>query len=156
MKTGFELTAADALERLAARGPALDALYAEADALRRERMSDAVFIRGIVEFSNVCGNDCLYCGIRASNRKVRRYTWTPDEILETARKLPASQQTTLVLQSGEAPGPGDRELGRLIRRIKAETSLAVTLSVGNRPEAVYRHWRDCGMDRYLLRFEKGS
>lgn len=153
MRTGLELTRADALAWLTARGPALESLYAEADALRRARLGDAVFIRGIVEFSNRCANDCLYCGIRASNRTVRRYTLTPDEILEVARKLPASQQTTLVLQSGEAPGPGDRELGRLIRRIKAETSLAVTLSVGNRPEAVYRHWRDCGMDRYLLRFE---
>jgi biotin synthase len=64
------------------------------------------------------------------------------------------QVTTVVLQSGESPSsPGDRELGKLIRRIKRETPLAVTLSVGNRPRGVYEFWRDCGMDRYLLRFE---
>ena len=64
------------------------------------------------------------------------------------------QQTTIVLQSGEAISrDGDRRLGELVRRIKAETTLSVTVSVGNRPRDVYAHWRDCGMDRYLLRFE---
>jgi biotin synthase len=153
LKTGFELSLSDALNLLAAQGPDRDALYARADEVRRAAMGDAVFIRGIIEFSNVCANDCLYCGIRASNRSVRRYTMTPDEILETAKRLPAAGQTTVVLQSGEAPALGDRELGALIRRIKSETSLAVTLSVGNRPLEVYRHWRECGLDRYLLRFE---
>ena len=63
-------------------------------------------------------------------------------------------QTTVVLQSGEAPSPaGDVALGKLIARIKAETPLAVTLSVGNRSRDVYAFWRDCGLDRYLLRFE---
>jgi biotin synthase len=153
MSKEFELTRKDALVWLAARGPALEALYARADAVRRDTMSDAVYIRGIIEFSNVCANDCLYCGIRASNGKVRRYTMTPDEILETARRLPAAGQTTVVLQSGEAQALGDRELGDLIRRLKRETTLAVTLSTGNRPAEVYRYWKECGLDRYLLRFE---
>ncbi len=144
---------ADALRLLSAQGPELEALYARADAVRREHMSDTVFLRGIVEFSNVCANDCCYCGIRASNRKIRRYTMNEDEILEVARCLPESQQTTIVLQSGESEAFGDKELGALIQRIKRETPLAVTLSVGNRPPEVYRYWRECGLDRYLLRFE---
>ncbi len=138
---------ADAAPGAAAR------LYRAADAVRRRNMGDAVYVRGIIEFSNHCANNCWYCGLRADNRRVRRYTMPAAEILATARRLEASRQTTVVLQSGEAPAFGDRELGALIRQIKAETSLAVTISAGNRARAVYAYWRDCGMDRYLLRFE---
>ncbi len=129
-------------------------LFARADAVRRARMGDAVPLRGIIEFSNRCASDCAYCGIRRSNRALRRYTMPPDEILDVARRMAGWGQMTVVLQSGETPSrEGDRELGELIRRIKRETPLAVTLSVGNRPRDVYAYWRECGMDRYLLRFE---
>jgi biotin synthase len=144
----------EARRLLSATGAEREGLYRRADTVRREMMGDQVFIRGIIEFANVCANDCLYCGIRASNRKVRRYRLTPDEVLEAARQMTDCQVTTVVLQSGEAPSRlGDRELGDMIRRIKRETDLAVTLSVGNRSREVYEFWRDCGMDRYFLRFE---
>ncbi len=142
-----------ALELLRAAGPELAELYAAADRTRHEEMGDEVFIRSIIEFSNRCANDCLYCGLRRSNPEVRRYTMTPDAILAALAGVRAQGATTVVLQSGEAPALGDEALGELVRRIKAETGLAVTLSVGNRPRAVYARWRDCGMDRYLLRFE---
>lgn len=129
-------------------------LFARADAVRRERMGDAVYLRGIVEFSNICVNDCFYCGIRAANDRVARYRLDDAEILDLARRIEGVGQTTIVLQSGEAPSrEGDAALGRLIARIKAETGLAVTLSVGNRLRDVYALWRDSGLDRYLLRFE---
>jgi biotin synthase len=131
-----------------------DVLYGAADRVRRNHMGEAIFLRGIVEFSNICANDCLYCGIRRSNRATRRYRMEEDEIVEMARRMPQWSQSTIVLQSGEAPSPAeDRRIGEVIRRIKAETPLAVTISAGNRPREVYAHWRDCGMDRYLLRFE---
>ncbi|CAH2604086.1 [FeFe] hydrogenase maturase subunit HydE [Rhodovastum atsumiense] len=151
----MELQAVDeVLTALRARGPERAALFARADALRRERMGEAVHLRGIVEFSNICANDCLYCGIRVSNRAINRYRMEADEVMEVARRMEGWRQGTIVLQSGEASSPaGDRRLGELVRRIKAETSLAVTLSVGNRPHEVYAYWRECGMDRYLLRFE---
>ena len=134
-----------------------EALYIRADALRKETHGDAVPIRGIIEFSNICANDCLYCGIRKSNTSVRRYSLSADEILETARKMSAWHQGTLVLQSGETPSPErDKWIGEVVRRVKAETGLAVTLSVGNRPKSTYAFWQDCGMDRYLLRFETSS
>lgn len=142
-----------AIQLLRAEGEGLKALYQEADSVRRQFMGDDVYIRGIVEFSNICSNDCLYCGIRASNRNVRRYTMDADEILEVASAMMNTQQTTIVLQSGEAPGIKDKELGELIKRIKKQTSLTVTVSVGNRQYDTYRYWRDCGMDRYFLRFE---
>lgn len=141
------------LRLLRSEGDDLKGLYARADRIRREHMGDEVYVRGIIEFSNLCANDCLYCGIRASNARVNRYTMTVDEILETARSFEPVGQTTVVLQSGERPGLTDEEIGRLIRAIKSSTSLAVTLSVGNRPREVYRFWKDCGMDRYLVRFE---
>lgn len=142
-----------ALELLSAAGDELEDLYRHADMVRKNHMGDEVFIRGIVEFSNICLNDCLYCGIRASNGDVARYSLSPDEILGIARTMTGSEQTTIVLQSGETPGVSDRKLGDTISRIKGETGLAVTVSVGNRPRETYRYWKECGMDRYLLRFE---
>ncbi|MBP7275997.1 MAG: [FeFe] hydrogenase H-cluster radical SAM maturase HydE [Kiritimatiellae bacterium] len=130
------------------------ALYREADATRAEHMGRAVPVRGIIEFSNVCANDCAYCGIRRSNADVPRYTLDEDEVMAVARRMEGWGQMTVVLQSGEAPSDRrDRELGEIIRRIKRETPLAVTVSSGNRPRETYAHWRACGMDRYLLRFE---
>lgn len=141
------------LKLLKSEGKDLGELYDRADRVRQEHTGDEVYVRGIIEFSNLCANDCLYCGIRASNLRVNRYTMTIDEILETARSFEPAGQTTVVLQSGETPGLSDEGIGQLIRAIKSETSLAVTLSVGNRPREVYRFWKECGMDRYLIRFE---
>jgi len=149
-----ELSIGEILELLRTPPESRRDLYARADDVRRENVGDEVYFRGIVEFSNVCANDCLYCGIRAGNRGVRRYRIDADEILETARRMAGWNQTTIVLQSGETPSPsGDAALTELISRIKAETTLAVTISAGNRPREVYRRWREAGMDRYLLRFE---
>ena len=146
---------ADLIPLLRSTGADLAALYARADAMRRERCGDAVPIRSIVEFSNVCANDCLYCGIRASNPVPARYRMSPDEILASVRQIAASGAAgTVVLQGGETPGPADDEIAALLRRIKTEVpGLAITLSVGNRPRDIYARWRDAGMDRYLLRFE---
>ncbi|HOW53564.1 MAG TPA: [FeFe] hydrogenase H-cluster radical SAM maturase HydE [Syntrophorhabdaceae bacterium] len=148
-----EYTKERALGLLSAEGDALEDLYRHADMVRRNHMGEEVFIRGIVEFSNICLNDCLYCGIRASNRDVARYAIPPEEIVDIAHAMKGSEQTTVVLQSGETPGMADDKLGSVIRRIKGETGLAVTVSVGNRPYETYRFWKECGMDRYLLRFE---
>ena len=149
------ISRADLLPLLCAAGDELAALYARADAVRRERCGDAVPIRAIVEFSNVCANDCLYCGIRASNPVPARYRMSPDEILAAVRQIAAAGTAgTVVLQGGETPGPADDEIAALLRRIKTEIpARAIPLSVGNRPRDVYARWRDAGMDRYLLRFE---
>lgn len=153
MSHELKYTREKAIQFLKAEGEGLERLYREADLIRRQYMGDGVFIRGIIEFSNICANNCLYCGIRVSNRNVKRYTMQPDEILEAAYAMAKSQQTTIILQSGETPGIRDEELGEIIKRIKKETSLTVTVSVGNRFCETYRYWRECGMDRYFLRFE---
>lgn len=149
--TGFSREEVVALLRR--EGGELEELYATADRVRQVHVGDDVYIRGIIEFSNLCANDCLYCGIRASNLLVTRYVMSPEEILATAKAMEPLGQTTVVLQSGETPGLTDAEIGDLVRHIKAETGLAVTLSVGNRPYETYRFWKECGMDRYLIRFE---
>jgi biotin synthase len=148
-----EYTREAVLRCLMAEGEDLKDLYRKANALRHEYMGDTVYIRGIIEFSNICANNCLYCGIRASNKKVERYIIKPDEILDIARAMVKTVQTTVVLQSGEGSGLTDDEFGRMIKEIKEKTSLSITVSVGNRPFETYCYWHECGMDRYLLRFE---
>ena len=86
-----------------------ETLFARADAVRKDNMGDEVFLRGIVEFSNICANDCLYCGIRKSNHDVRRYRIDEEEILEVARRMEGWQQTTIVLQSGEVAAEKEDE-----------------------------------------------
>ena len=141
------------MKLFSAKGEEREELYQRADAVRHEYMGDDVYIRGIIEFSNICANNCLYCGIRAGNAKVERYAMGAEEILEAAYAMANTALTTVVLQSGEVPGLTDQQLGEIIRAIKQKTALSITLSVGNRPYDTYRYWRDCGMDRYLLRFE---
>ena len=138
---------------LRSEGDDLSRLYARADGVRQEHMGDEVYVRGIIEFSNLCANDCLYCGIRASNFNVDRYSMSIDDIMQAVGSFERMGQTTVVLQSGETPGLSDEDIGQLIRTIKSGTSLAVTLSVGNRSREVYSYWKECGMDRYLIRFE---
>ncbi|MDY0150541.1 MAG: [FeFe] hydrogenase H-cluster radical SAM maturase HydE [Kiritimatiellia bacterium] len=152
---GKTLTRENLLPLLRATDADLSALYARADAVRRENCGDAVPIRAILEFSNVCANDCLYCGIRASNPDPIRYQMAAADIRAAARQIAGEEIAgTIVLQAGETPGASDDAIAALIRDIKTDCpALAITLSVGNRPRHVYARWRDAGMDRYLLRFE---
>lgn len=131
----------------------LEGLWARADAVRRQRVGDEVHLRGLIEFSNHCVRHCTYCGLRAPNRALRRCRMTAEEILAAARRAVGLGYGTVVLQSGEDHGVRAEWLADVIRRIKAETPLAVTLSVGERPEGDLAVWRDAGADRYLLRFE---
>jgi len=146
-------TKAELLDALRWQGEDLDALYQAADECRRRYVGEEVYIRGILEYSNICIRNCAYCGIRAGNRKVRRYLMTEEEMVECAEKIARGPATTIVLQAGESQALPDQALGRVIQAIKAQTPLAVTVSAGVRPESVYRFWRQCGMDRYLIRFE---
>lgn len=131
----------------------LEELWQWADRVRRENVGDEVHLRGLVEISNHCVRTCGYCGIRAGNRKVARYRMTAEEVLDCARLAVTYGYGTLVLQSGEDYGISRDWLAEIVRRVKAETPLAVTLSLGERPEADLIAWREAGADRYLLRFE---
>ncbi len=135
---------------------ALEELWARADRVRREHVGDDVHLRGLIEFSNHCRRLCGYCGLRADNRQIERYRMTADEILECARQAVDFGYGTVVLQSGEDYGFGATWLESLVRRLKSETPLAVTLSVGERPLPELRRWKAAGADRYLLRFETSN
>jgi biotin synthase len=119
-------------------------------------MGDAVHLRGLIEFTNVCGRDCLYCGIRRSNSEVFRYQMTVDEIFETAAHAKDLGYKSLVLQSGEnAQYPLDA-MCAVVARIKNELRLAVTLSMGEKTYEEYAALKEAGCDRYLLRFETSA
>jgi biotin synthase len=131
----------------------LEYLWAAADETRRRHVGDEVHLRGLIEISNHCVRACGYCGLRAENREVERYRMSADEILQCARNAQAWGWGTVVLQSGEDYGLRTDWIAEIVRRIKAETELAVTLSLGERPEEDLAVWREAGADRYLLRFE---
>lgn len=142
-------------EELAAAIAAADfgAVYAAADECRRRTVGDTVHLRAIVEFSNHCRRQCRYCGLNAHNSNLRRFRMTPDEIVQTARQAADAGYRTVVLQSGEDAWFTPQVLGDVVRRIKAETGLVITLSCGELPEADYAYFRQCGADRYLLKHE---
>lgn len=131
-------------------------LWTASDAARRENVGEAVHLRGLVEFSNHCVRQCGYCGLRADNRSIGRYRMSADEILVCAAEAVRFGYGTVVLQSGEDYGIAAEWMADVIRRIKAETDLAVTLSLGERPDHDLRLWRQAGADRYLLRFETSN
>ncbi len=117
----------------------------------------AVFVRGLIEFTNYCKNDCLYCGIRRSNQNAHRYRLSDEEILSCCREGYALGFRTFVLQGGEDPYYTDERLIPLLRRIKVQyPDCAVTLSLGERSFESYEALLAAGADRYLLRHETAN
>ncbi|MDF2630205.1 MAG: putative biotin synthetase [Symbiobacteriaceae bacterium] len=154
-ESGGYLTRADLVELLALPkdDPDFQALLDIADRVRERTMGDGVYLRGIIEFSNICRVDCHYCGIRRSNKTLQRYRMPVDVIVDTAKRAEGLGYGSVVLQSGEGDALPPDELAEAVRRIKAETGLAVTLSVGERTKEEYAYWKQAGADRYLLRHE---
>lgn len=118
------------------------------------RFGYGVFLRGLIEVSNFCRNDCLYCGIRRSNAAVSRYRLSADEILDCCEHGYAIGLRTFVLQGGEDAVFSDRSLVPLVRQIRRRwPDCAITLSLGERSAASYRALYEAGANRYLLRHE---
>jgi len=135
----------------------LDELWRRADAVRRENVGDAVHLRGLIEIGNVCVRRCAYCGLRAGNREAaKKYRMTAAEIMACAHEAVTYGYGTVVIQSGEDYAITAEWMSSLIRQIKAETPLAVTLSLGERSDDDLTGWRRAGADRYLLRFETSN
>lgn len=128
-------------------------LFVLADRIRGDVFGKSVYLRGIIEFSNYCNQNCLYCGLRRGNREIHRYRLTMREILDCAEKIVQSGITTIVLQTGEDPYYTDRDIADIIAAIKSRYEIAVTLSLGERNYKAYKLWRDAGADRYLIRME---
>ena len=131
-----------------------DYLAAEARKVRNRVYGETVYIRGLIEISNYCRNDCLYCGIRRSNRSCSRYRLTEDEILSCCDEGYLLGFRTFVLQGGEDGYYTDERICNILKRIKTRyPSVAVTLSLGERSRESYQCLFDAGADRYLLRHE---
>jgi len=147
------MTLAEIAQLIQARGDEARHLRDRADKITRRQFGDGVYVRGIIEFSSYCSCNCCYCGLRADNSALTRYRLTPEQVAQAAREVETMGVGTVVLQSGEDPWWTADRLARLIAEIKQTTSLAVTLSVGERERWEYAVWRDAGADRYLLRHE---
>lgn len=145
----------DLLDLIVMQDAEAEALLAQrAAAVRQQVYGRDVFIRGLIEFTNYCRNDCFYCGIRRSNACAQRYRLTREEILACCRTGYGLGFRTFVLQGGEDPFFTTERLAELVRAIKrAYPDCAVTLSVGEKDRATYQAWFDAGADRYLLRHE---
>lgn len=128
------------------------ALFQKADAIRKKYVGDEVHLRGLIEFSNICRNNCLYCGIRAGNAHVKRYRLDEDELVKTAGYAAKLGFKTVVMQSGEDMYYTKEKLCRVIEAVK-KFDMAVTLSIGERTYEEYKAFRQAGADRYLMRIE---
>lgn len=128
------------------------ALRAAADRTRKTYVGDGVHLRALIEFSNICKQNCLYCGLRAGNPNVERYRLSSEEIYTFAKNAKSYGFKTVVLQSGEASHFAPDEFAALLTKIKS-LDLAITLSVGEKTREEYGAYKAAGADRYLLRIE---
>ena len=126
-------------------------------AVKKKIYGRDIYIRGLIEFTSYCKNDCLYCGLRRSNQKASRYRLTEEEILACCAEGYALGFRTFVLQGGEDAFFTDEKICRLVSSIKKQhPSCAVTLSIGEKDPSSYEAYRQAGADRYLLRHETAS
>lgn len=131
-----------------------DELFTEAREVRQQSYGNTIYIRGLIEFTNHCKNDCFYCGIRKSNKNAERYRLSKEEILSCCKTGYALGFRTFVLQGGEDGYFTDKRLCEIVSSIKGlYPDCAVTLSVGEKSRESYQSLFDAGADRYLLRHE---
>lgn len=125
--------------------------------MRTKLYGNKVFMRGLIEFTNYCARDCIYCGIRKSNRSADRYRLTKEQVLECCQVGYDLGYRTFVLQGGEDPYYTDDRVIDMIKSIKAiYPDCAITLSIGEKSYESYKMFYDAGADRYLLRHETNS
>lgn len=137
----------------------IKSLYDKAADLRNKTIGNKVYLRGLIEYSDRCSKNCYYCGIRAGNANIKRYTMTDEEVVNCAKYALENKYKSIVLQSGER---SDKEftshISSLIKKIHAATGneLRITLSCGEQSMEVYKEWFDLNVKRYLLRIEASN
>ncbi|HOP28235.1 MAG TPA: [FeFe] hydrogenase H-cluster radical SAM maturase HydE [Spirochaetota bacterium] len=149
------LSRARIVELLCLRGDEQTALHNKASAIRKANLSDSVYIRPLVEFSNICNNDCFYCGLRRSNNNIKRFELKPEEILAVADDASDAGINSIVLQSGERR---DRKftsyVSYTLKLIKEKhPRMCITLAAGEQERGVYEEFFEYGASRYILRIE---
>jgi biotin synthase len=134
-------------------------LYRRAAAVRDRYLGNSIYLRGLIEYSNICGKNCLYCGIRRSNDKIERYTLTNEEVIEAALTAQRLKFGSIAIQAGENWSNAFIDnMEELIRTIIKLTNgqLGITLSLGEQSRETYQRWYEAGAHRYLLRIEAAS
>lgn len=144
---------------LKAEGKDKELLFSRSAEIKKQQVESKVYFRGLIEFSNICRKDCLYCGIRKSNTEIKRYNASDEEIMEAVNFAFKSRYASIVLQSGELNTISFTErIENLLKEIKNQTNdqVRVTLSLGEQSESTYKRWFDAGATRYLLRIETSN
>jgi len=153
------LNRAEIIQLLKAKGEERTRLLKRAQEVKEREVGNKVYFRGLIEFSNICSKDCLYCGIRNSNQKVVRYDASDEEILQACRFAWENRFASVVLQSGEISSQAYvKRIDSLLRKIKqiSNNELGITLSCGEQSRETYRRWFESGAHRYLLRIESSN
>lgn len=154
-----EFSKADLIKLLVSQGEDRTHLFRKSAEIKEKYIGNKVWFRGLIEFSNICSKDCLYCGIRKGNKNLKRYNLSDDEIVLAARFAHDNRYGSIALQSGEIESRfiTDR-IENLLYKIKelSNGELGVTLSVGEQDHEIYQKWYDAGAHRYLLRVESSN
>lgn len=146
----------DIVALLQAEGDSLHFLLDKALETKRRYVGNFVYYRGLIEYSNICGKNCYYCGLRSGNHDVARYTATDEEVMEAVRFAYDKNFASIVIQAGENTNAVNvNHIADLIRQIrdKQPQPLEITLSLGEQSAETYQTWFDAGAKRYLLRIE---
>lgn len=154
--TQEEFSKKNIIRLLKSEGEDRTLLFKKSAEVKEKFIGNKVWFRGLIEFSNVCGKDCLYCGIRKGNKNLERYSLSDDEILAAARFAYDNRYGSIALQSGELESQFvTNRIESLLHKIKelSNDELGVTLSVGEQEPEVYKKWYEAGAHRYLLRVE---
>ncbi len=144
---------------LSAKGADRQILLEKAHQVKVLKAGKKIYLRGLIEFSNICSKDCLYCGIRSSNSNIARYSLTDDEILDACRFAFENRFGSVALQSGEINTKAFvNRVDNLLKKIKqlSNNTLGITLSCGEQSPETYRRWFESGAHRYLLRIEASN
>ena len=158
LEAGEALTKDEWVRLIDGRSPELAAyLFPKARAIRERVYGTDVYVRGLIEYSNYCKNNCLYCGIRAGNQNASRYRLSTGDILSCCQSGYSLGFRTFVLQGGEDPFMTEDKITELVSMIRREfPDCAITLSLGEMEYESYKQFFDAGADRYLLRHETAN
>lgn len=137
---------------LTAQGKEMEDLFKYADEVRAKYLGNQVHLRGIIEISNYCRQNCHYCGLRSGNKTLDRYRLSIREIYASAQGAVGLGYKTLVLQGGEDSHYSPQDIAQLVKEIK-KMDVAITLSLGEHDYSTYELWRKAGADRYLIKHE---
>ncbi|MBS4013404.1 MAG: [FeFe] hydrogenase H-cluster radical SAM maturase HydE [Bacteroidetes bacterium] len=149
----------DIVKLLLAEGDDLRLLFEKSSQVKNDNVGNKVYLRGLIELSNICSKNCYYCGIRRDNKKVERYNVSDNEVIEAAKFALKSNYGSVVIQSGEIQSSNNSDrIENLVKQIKELSGgkLGITLSCGEQTEDVYQRWYNAGAHRYLLRIEASN